>query len=120
MGLKVAYLTRITGFTRYLQTLPQSQCNQCLLLQFVRLGGARSRRGVGSAFNAAKLISDNALQAGNHKRKCSHVRRLLLHPDELGCVGVAIEFAAVPFRGKGKLFEEDDCGMVHLCFVRSM
>src|SRR5271167_709378 len=97
-----------------LLALTQGKSNEGLLLQFVSLGRACGRGGIGGPLDAAQFVPDNTSQARNHKRKRAHIGRLFLDPYELGSVLVTSESSfQVVCREGIHLLKHDDGGTRH-------
>src|SRR5208337_3110101 len=89
--------------------LAQGERKQRFLLQFVGLGRAGCRGGVGGALDAAQLGAQDPLQPRRHKRERTHIGRFFLHPDELARVLVPAQNSTnVFFRERIHLLERND------------
>src|SRR5258707_13976968 len=91
----------------------ESQGKERLLLQLMRLGGARCRAGAGGTLDAAKVEPPGFREAFESRQNITcrtHISRFFLHPDDFARVGMLVDGGG-NFRARQRveLVQKENC-----------
>src|SRR5260370_2787727 len=91
----------------------ESQGKERLLLQLMRLGGARCRAGAGGTLDGAKVEPSGFREAFESRQNITcrtHISRFFLHPDDFARVGMLVDGGG-NFRARQRveLVQKENC-----------